>query len=151
MNDYISRQEAIDALKGLPTWWADAGGYYGGAQPPMEALLDPTDAISAIENLPSADVQKWIQIKTRPMDDEERDYYEEHYGFRPYDDEVMFDCMMPDDGQEILVSFKSGFVSTDICDSDGGFIGLEGNGDWDGITAWMPFPKAYLEGCWNDE
>ena len=52
--DLISRQAAIDALKGLPTWWADGGGYYGGAQPPMVALLDPEDAVSAIENLPSA-------------------------------------------------------------------------------------------------
>jgi len=54
MNDLISRQAAIDALKGLPTWWADEGGYYGEAQPPMVALLDPEDAVSAIENLPSA-------------------------------------------------------------------------------------------------
>jgi len=52
--ELISRQEAIDALKGLPTWWADEGGYYGGAQPPMVALLDPEDAVSAIENLPPA-------------------------------------------------------------------------------------------------
>ena len=42
--DPIERQAAIDALKGLPTWWADEGGYYGGAQPPMVALLDPEDA-----------------------------------------------------------------------------------------------------------
>lgn len=54
MSDTISRQAAIDALKGLPTWCADEGGYYGGAQPPMVALLDPEDAVSAIENLPSA-------------------------------------------------------------------------------------------------
>ena len=54
MQDSISRQAAIDALKGLPTWWADEGGYYGEAQPPMVALLDPEDAVSAIENLPSA-------------------------------------------------------------------------------------------------
>ena len=65
MSDYIDRQAAIDALKGLPTWWADGGGYYGGAQPPMVALLDPEDAVSAIENLPSAEVEpvkkgKWI-------------------------------------------------------------------------------------------
>ena len=32
MDDLISRQAAIDAIKGLPTWWADEGGYYGGAQ-----------------------------------------------------------------------------------------------------------------------
>ena len=54
MSDLIERQAAIDALKGLPTWWADEGGYYGGAQPPMVALLDPEDTVSAIENLPSA-------------------------------------------------------------------------------------------------
>ena len=53
-NDTISRQTAIDAVKGLPTWWADAGGYYGGAQPPMTALLDPEDTVAAIDNLPSA-------------------------------------------------------------------------------------------------
>ena len=57
MSDLISRQAAIDALKGLSTWWADEGGYYGGAQPPMVALLDPEDAVSAIENLPSAQPQ----------------------------------------------------------------------------------------------
>ena len=55
--DTISRQAAIDVLKGLPTWWADEGGYYGGAQPPMVALLDPEDAVSAIENLPSAQTE----------------------------------------------------------------------------------------------
>ena len=53
VGDMISRQAAIDALNGLPTWWADSGGYYGVAQPPMTALLDPEDAISAIGNLPS--------------------------------------------------------------------------------------------------
>ena len=54
MKDPIERQAAIDVLKGLPTWWADAGGYYGGPQPQMEALLEPEDVISAIENMPSA-------------------------------------------------------------------------------------------------
>lgn len=62
--DTISRQAAIDALKGLPTWWADEGGYYGGAQPPMVALLEPEDAVSAIENLPSVQPERkkgeWI-------------------------------------------------------------------------------------------
>lgn len=64
-DDYIKRSNAINAIKGLPTWWADQGGIYGNAQPPMEAMLDPEDAVSAIENIPSADVQpvvhgEWI-------------------------------------------------------------------------------------------
>ena len=54
-NDSISRQAAIGALKGLPTWWADEGGHYSVPQPPMVALLDPEDAISAIENLQPSD------------------------------------------------------------------------------------------------
>ena len=62
--DTISRKAAIDALKGLPTWWADAGGYYGGAQPPMVALLDPEDSVSAIENLPSVQPEKRTEERT---------------------------------------------------------------------------------------
>ena len=62
-DDMISRQAAMDALKGLPTWWADEGGYYGGARPPMEALLEPTDAVSAIENLPSVQPEPSTEIQ----------------------------------------------------------------------------------------
>ena len=71
MDNLISRQAAIDAIKGLPTWWADEGGYYGGAQPPMKALLDPTDAVSAIENLPSAqpEIVRCKDCKYRYLDD----------------------------------------------------------------------------------
>ena len=29
----------------------------------------------------------------------------------------------------------------DICEIDGGLYGLEGNGDWDDIVAWMPFKR----------
>lgn len=51
--DLIRRSDAIEAIKGLSTWWADSGGYYGEAQGPMEALLDPEDVVSALENIPS--------------------------------------------------------------------------------------------------
>lgn len=64
MSDYIDRKAAIDALKGLPTWYGDAGCLpFGDPQPPMEALLYPEDAISAIENLPSADVEPVVRCK----------------------------------------------------------------------------------------
>lgn len=64
--DMISRAEAINALKGLPTWWAGAWEFHGYAQPPMTALLEPEDAISAIENLPSVQPeQRWIPCSER--------------------------------------------------------------------------------------
>ena len=84
---------------------------------------------------------KWIPIKYRPMDEEEKQYWSEYMAA---DDEMeMFDCPMPEDGQEILVTFKSGYVNMDICEIDGGLYGLEENGDWDGIIAWMPLPEPY--------
>lgn len=66
MDEYIRRSDAINAIESLPTWWADEGGYYGGMQQPMVALLEPEDVIYAIKNIPSADVAevrhgKWLQ------------------------------------------------------------------------------------------
>lgn len=90
-----------------------------------------------IKELPSA--QQWIPVRMRPMDSEEREYWEEHTGFTLTDDMAEgFDCPMPDDGQRIWVQTKNGFVFDDVCESDCDGIGLEGNGDWDDIVAWMP-------------
>lgn len=52
-------------------------------------------------------VMKWIPVKFRPMDEEEREYWEDQFGEELADeDAVMFDCPMPEDGQEILVSYR---------------------------------------------
>ena len=86
-----------------------------------------------------ADARQWIPVKTRPMTEEEREYWSEYYGYDvEYEDANMFDCQMPEDGQEVWVCFKSGYVAEDVCDNDDGMIGLEGNGDWDDVVAWMP-------------
>ena len=85
----------------------------------------------------------WIPVKFRPMDSEEREYWEEQFGEELADaDAVLFDCPMPEDGQEILVSYRK-WISMDKCEIDDGGYGLEGNGDWDGVIAWMPQPKPY--------
>lgn len=90
---------------------------------------------------------QWIPLRTRPMTEEERQYWEEHTGAELEDeDAVFFDCQMPDDGQEVWVCYKSGTVSEDVCERDD-FCGLEGNGDWLDIVAWMPRikPEPYRE------
>lgn len=88
-----------------------------------------------------ADAKLWIPVKTRPMTEEERRYYAESLGWDMTNDEaVLFDCKMPEDGQEIWVCSKCGNVWTDTCVVDEG-IGLEENGDWLDIVAWMPFRK----------
>jgi hypothetical protein len=81
---------------------------------------------------------EWIPLKTRPMTEEERTYYRDwtEYGAE------MFDCPLPDDGQEVLISC-SGYVCTDIFvrdDNDGCYF--EGV-DIDDVDAWMPLPKSY--------
>ena len=84
-------------------------------------------------------MSEWIPVKYRDMTQEEIERYREFT-----DATKMFDCKMPDDGQDILVSTKSGIVTTDVCDIDDMYgYGLEDYGDWEDILAWMPFPEPY--------
>lgn len=90
----------------------------------------------------------WHEITTRKLTDEERAEYAE-CGFADYEvPEYIFDCAMPDDGQEILVVTRWG-VDTDCCSIDGdgvnNLLGLENRGDWDGVIAWAEMPKYKQE------
>ena len=85
--------------------------------------------------IPSAEaVQGWIPFTRRPMTEEEQKYYPNCT--------FMFDCVLPDDGDEILVS-NGRFVWMDtFCkDIDGCY--LDGGDDIDEDMAWMPLPKSY--------
>lgn len=128
MNNMIFRD---DVYKELSLWdWQD--------------LYLPVHFKELIDDIP--DAPQWIPVKSRPMNEEEKQYWEEHYGYTFYEDfdGIMFDCPMPEDGQEVWVCSKCGNVWQDVCERDEG-IGLEGNGDWDDIVAWMPFnrPEPY--------
>ena len=90
---------------------------------------------------------RWIPVKTRQMTSDERSEWEEMAGIKLEDEEaVLFDCPMPYDGQEVLVCSKYGHVSMDECVCDEYGCGLDVNGDWDCIIAWMPIPKPYKGG-----
>lgn len=86
----------------------------------------------------------WHEVTTRKLTAEEKAECEEH-GYADYEvPEYMFDCKMPDDGEEILIATNCG-VDKDVCgvDCDGlnSFISLEAHGDWDGVIAWAEMPK----------
>lgn len=93
----------------------------------------------AIANKP-----QWITFESRPMDDEEREYYSEMSGFDMDDDAVIYCSQLPEDGQEVLVCNKYGSVWQDIFCNDPDYgVGFETHGDMDGIVAWMPMPEPY--------
>lgn len=79
----------------------------------------------------------WHEVTTRPLNSEEKEYYKKEFEMEP---EYIFDCEMPDDGQEILIATKFG-TDKDICSNDDCYgIGLDGRGDWDGVYAWAEMP-----------
>lgn len=88
----------------------------------------------------SESIVKWHKVTTRPLTKEEKDYYNE-IGIEA---EEIFNCEMPDDGQEILVATSWG-VDTDICYSDGCEFWLDNLDDWEDVIAWTEMPK-YEEG-----
>lgn len=78
----------------------------------------------------------WYKVKTRPLTEEEKREYIEQFG---YEFNYVFDCKMPDDGDEILIVTKYG-VDTDVCGIDEGYF-LENHGDWEDVIAWAAMPK----------
>lgn len=89
---------------------------------------------------------QWIPVTYRPMTEEEEKEFCEKFGVKEGSledwEKRVFTCSLPDDGQEILISWGR-YVKEDICEWDEYGCGLEGNGDWDGVDAWMPKPEPY--------
>jgi len=94
---------------------------------------------------------EWIPIKKRPMSEEERQEFEAGCDWVEYlteNDYWFFDCAMPDDGQDILITTSMGYVRFDTCINDDYGLGLEERDDWDNVIAWMPLPEPYkMQNC----
>ena len=118
---------------------------------PQNAFVPTTAADYLLANgvvvLPhNASIIEWHEVTARPLDDEEKEYYAE----MDMEPEFIFDCEMPEDGQEILIYTNWG-ADKDICSNDAYYgIGLEGRGDWDGVYAWAEMP-TYAERKRGDE
>lgn len=100
--------------------------------------LESIEALMAEGKIYDIEYSPWIPLKTRPMTEEECTYYRD---LSEYEAEL-FDCPLPDDGQEVLVSW-GGNVCIDTFvhdDSDGCYFeGVE----IDDVEAWMPLPEPY--------
>lgn len=97
--------------------------------------IDKNEARRIIEGIEG--INKWIPLTKRPMTEEEREYYKE---WSDVECGTILDCPLPEDGQEVLVSY-GGYVCTDtFCADDGCFF--EGV-DIDDVQAWMPLPQPY--------
>ena len=150
----ISRQAVLDMLEDINAETEGVGFYYKHYVEYIKNLppVTPqyTDAeIQKMQDLEFAEIQKayeigkaenpnkWIPLTKRPMTDEEREYYRE---WSDIDGAMIFDCPLPEDGQEVLVSY-GGYVMVDtFCKDDGCYF--EGV-DIDDVEAWMPLPEPY--------
>lgn len=112
------RDLAIQQLKSLG---------YGLGEKPKENKGDPNG--------------EWIPIKTRPLTEEEKEYYKERGAY--YFDSI-FDCHLPEDGQEVLITTNNGAVEKVAFYNEGDdgsyFENYEGEGE---VLAWQPLPEPY--------
>ena len=133
MDRLISEQEALDAIckvcevKVKPSECRYRKGLFGGCK-----------EYEAIKAIPSAEPKtKWIPIKTRQMTEEEKEEFECEY---PY----MYDCPLPDDGQDVFVTDCYGNVEVDtFCRDSYEGCYFETNCDDGEVLAWMPLPEPY--------
>lgn len=124
--DLVSRADAIELLTKIVF-----------DEPPYldSETLCRMYAEEQINTLPSAKAE-WIPFKKRPLTDEEKQEYP--------DWTYIFDCPLPDDEEEILLS-NGKYVWTDTFINDGECY-LDGGDDIDEGMAWMPLPKPYKGG-----
>ena len=79
---------------------------------------------------------EWIPVTSRPMTEEEKEQYAE------YEIDFIYDCKLPNNGEEVLITTKYGYVTetTFYDDYECYFENYEDDGD---VLAWMPLPAPY--------
>ena len=79
---------------------------------------------------------EWIEVKIRPLTEEEKEIYEDGCEF-------IYDCELPDDGDEVLISNRYGVAFTNFYTDYGCYFeNYEDEGD---VLAWMPIPKPFVK------
>ena len=105
------------------------------------AYIDTADIIEIVQEVAEEYNDGWIPIKTRPMTEEEKEYYSEYLS---EGNGIIYDCPLPDDGQEVLITSKYGSVDKTTFYTDCGNY-FEQYEDYDEVIAWQPLPKPFKE------
>lgn len=122
------KMRPVDVLNNLRGWvlW------------PQSYHLSEDEAKTCIKALERQKTEEWIPIEWHNITEEER----KREGY-PEEWLTHMDCVMPDDGQEILITTKNGQVEKDICYRDD-YLSLDSGYDWiDDVAAWRPLPEPY--------
>ena len=85
-----------------------------------------------------AEFGKWIEVITRPLTEEEKEEYKDECEWY----EFIYDCELPQDGQEVLITTKYGYVEKKTFYTDMGSH-FEQFEDEDDVCAWIQFTKPY--------
>lgn len=102
-----------------------------------------TEVLRLIGNAPTAELDEWIPITFRQADDEEYKEFVERFDDIQREECKVYDCRMPDDGQEVLITTSWGAVCEDTYHADDVLAGFEDHDDPDDVIAWMPKPESY--------
>lgn len=102
-------------------------------------LMAYDDAIKIVQEVEEEYNGGWIPVKTRPMTEEEKEYYSE---FLFEGNGIIYECTLPDDGQEVLITSKFGSVDKTTFYTDCGNY-FENYEDYDDVLAWQPLPEPY--------
>lgn len=88
---------------------------------------------------------EWIEIKTRPLTEEEKaDYCQEYEYYADEEPMFIYDCELPNCEQEVLVTTRGGYVDKTLFCNDYGCY-FEQYEDEDDVVAWMPLPYKYVK------
>ncbi len=118
MTDYIKKSDVIKSLM-----------QFAEGKKTIGQCIDECETVE-----PKTD---WIPVKFRPLTKEEQEKYPDYC--------YMADCLMPDEGDEILITTTHGTVEKDEAGFDDGFY-LDSVSAWQtDVVAWMPLPPSYQE------
>lgn len=126
-----------EILEELHERYMNQGGEFGGDQIAFAVI----ECMKILQEVAEEYKGGWIPVKTRPMTEEEKEYYSE-YLFEG--NRLIYECPLPDGGQEVLITSKYGSVEKTTFYTDCGNY-FESYEDYDEVMAWMPIPEPFKE------